>query len=426
MYLSREKVLGLRFYKNMKKFIIPGIILVFIVVALGITLYLVRQRQEQRTKATPSTTVYFTPSSLTKSVGDIFSIDVMVNTGENTITAAELHVNFPSNFQGISFEKSTTNTFLRSELVAGAIGNGTASITLGSGAQMSNAKGISSIATLKLKVLSPSSTPLQITIDESSQISGYTNVSSLMPDETGNLISVRQPATITIAGGSNSATATPTPTQSAQATSTPTPTQPAGATATPTKTPTPTLGGTGNATNPTSTPTPTQPAGATATPTKTPTPTLGGTGNATNPTSTPTPTRQGATSTPSPTTTTSVTNPGSIVSNLTNGQTVTTSKPVIKGKAAPNSKVIITIQSEVQTINATTDASGNFSVTPTTALEAGQHTLIVSATNTSGKAVTETITFNVGLPTTASFMPTILMITAGILLLTVGFAKLAL
>ena len=393
MYLSREKVLGLRFYKNMKKFIIPGIILVFIVVALGITLYLVRQRQEQRTKATPSTTVYFTPSSLTKSVGDIFSIDVMVNTGENTITAAELHVNFPSNFQGISFEKSTTNTFLRSELVAGAIGNGTASITLGSGAQMSNAKGISSIATLKLKVLSPSSTPLQITIDESSQISGYTNVSSLMPDETGNLISVRQPATITIAGGSNSATATPTPTQSAQATSTPTPTQPAG---------------------------------ATATPTKTPTPTLGGTGNATNPTSTPTPTRQGATSTPSPTTTTSVTNPGSIVSNLTNGQTVTTSKPVIKGKAAPNSKVIITIQSEVQTINATTDASGNFSVTPTTALEAGQHTLIVSATNTSGKAVTETITFNVGLPTTASFMPTILMITAGILLLTVGFAKLAL
>lgn len=421
----------------MKKFLIPALILLFVGSSLVVALFLVRQRQDQRSKAAPATTLYFNPSSVTKNPGETFSLEIMADTHENTIQAIELHVTVPNSLQVIGIDKSAQSS-LPVVLTPGSVTSNTATIILGV-QTLQPAKGVISIATLTLKALSAAS-GAQVVFDTTTQASGYTTVAIPTPDEAGNVISTYQPASVTVLGGNNQAsptstpTKTPTPTQGTVDTLTPTPTR--------TSTPTPTVGS--------GTPTPTQ-SGTSATPTKTPTPTTGNIGgpNGTytpTPTKTPTPTTQpgssttstptptrtsgSSTSTPTPTQTTVgaqtvVEDRNNVVWYPTNGATFNTGKPKIYGKAKPNSKVIITIRSEPQTATVETDANGNWSFTPSETLEAGSHTLIASAVDANGNPTTTTVNFTVKLPVTAETTPTIFMATIGFLLLLLGLKKLA-
>lgn len=360
----------------MKKIFIPLLILLFIIAAIGVTLYLVKQSQENRSKAAPATTLTFSPSSATAQVGDTFTLDILINTGDNTVSAAELHVNYDQTiFEG---KEIAPGTFLTTELVHGAIGQGNASITLGS-PPTSPQKGNGKLASLKLKAIKATTTASKVTFDGSTQVAGI--------GEAGDVLVSKRETSITVSGGTQ-------------------------ITYTPTVTPSPT--GVNSTGTPTITPSPTSyPSNSSPTPTATPSPTRapGVGGPTSSPTLTPTPTTSAGS--------------GPLNLSVQNGQTITNSLPVISGTAAPNSKVTVTIQSEPQTYTTTADANGKWSITPSKALETGSHTMVVTATDASGKTVTQSVSFTVGLPKTSSFFNTWGMLFLGSLLMFLGFLKLA-
>lgn len=370
----------------MKKFLLPVLILVFILLALGVTLFLVRQRQEVRKNAAPATVLTLSPATLTKQVNDTFTVTVNIDTGTNNVSAAEIHVNYPAaTLEGISI---TPGSFLTKVLPPGAnIGNGTATIILGNESISSPAVGQGVLATITFKVLQGSSLPVKITLDPATQVAAF--------GDRGNVVSSMSDATLTI-GTTTTVTTTPT--------LTPSPTNPPQSTATITTTPT---------TTPIPTNTEEENQDTSKKPTDTPTST---------PTNTPTPTTSKSNSTTfneEVDSNTSNSEQNLIISNPGDGQIITDNTPVIKGKAKPGATIVITIRSEPQTVTVTADENGNWQITPPSALEDGNHTLI--ATSNGEEVTTE---FTVGLPETASFTPTMLFLSLGGILLLLGTLRL--
>lgn len=124
--------------------------------------------------------------------------------------------------------------------------------------------------------------------------------------------------------------------------------------------------------------------------------------------------------TPSPTPATPSANL-SIVSP-TKDSTATQDKPVIAGKANPGTTVTLTIYSTPQTVTITADGDGNWSYTPKTALEAGPHNIVASATDQNGNTHTATSAFVVA-ASTESAIPVsgTVEITYLLLLIGIGF-----
>ncbi|MBI3384571.1 hypothetical protein HY030_00030 [Candidatus Gottesmanbacteria bacterium] len=355
-------------------------VLLFITASIVGTLYLVKQRQETRSKAAPATTLSFSPATATAQIGETVSLSVLINTADNTVSAAELHINYNSAiFQG---QEIAAGTFLINVLVQPAISAGNASITIAS-PPTSPQKGGGTLAVLKLKALKATVGSSKVTFGPSTQVAGI--------GEGGDVVTSKGEASITVAGAqvSNTPTITPSPTVAV--------------TGTVTITPSVTL-----------TPSPTSSVYQTSTVTPSPTNTPGVGGATSSPTSTPIPSSGSSGGS------------GVLAVSVQNGQTITNSLPTISGTAAPNSKVTVTIQSDPQTITTYADANGKWSITPSKALAAGSHTLVVTATDASGKTVTQSVNFTVGLPATASFFNTWAMLFLGSLLMFLGFLKLAL
>jgi len=121
-----------------------------------------------------------------------------------------------------------------------------------------------------------------------------------------------------------------------------------------------------------------------------------------------------------------------IVSPVTNGNVST--EPVIQGKAPAGSTVTIVIHSTQQTVTVTTDANGNWSYTPTTALDAGPHSVVASVLTAAGTTQTATTSFVVvasagmgggtssdtAMPVSGNVETTILLIGLGLVLLVSG------
>jgi len=81
--------------------------------------------------------------------------------------------------------------------------------------------------------------------------------------------------------------------------------------------------------------------------------------------------------------------------------------PLFKGKGIPSDKIIILIESEPIQGQVTVDANGNWSFTPTTPLEPGQHTITITARDSSGILRTITQAFTIaGVALAASPTPT--------------------
>ncbi len=118
---------------------------------------------------------------------------------------------------------------------------------------------------------------------------------------------------------------------------------------------------------------------------------------AVSPTPTPTP-RPGATPTPTPNVASpSAQRPASpsavLITAPTKDASVQTAKPAISGKAAPGSTITLTIYSTPQTVVVTADANGNWIYTPTTPLDPGPHSVVATATDTTGATQTSTSSF---------------------------------
>lgn len=81
-----------------KRLLLIGFILVLLV-GIPATLFVVQQQQEVRSRAQPSTTLYYQPDStqtapIKRQVGEIFGLDVYANPGNNLITTIRLEITY--------------------------------------------------------------------------------------------------------------------------------------------------------------------------------------------------------------------------------------------------------------------------------------------------------------------------------------------
>ena len=321
----------------MKKILLI-IIFLLILIAIPLTVFLVRQRQEVRQKAAPASVMYIDPSTITKNVDDTFDVDVKIDTAENRIFGAEILVTFNTTYlEALNIRQGT---FLPSVLTAGTVDNqnGTASIVVGQaespgGGAQGQGQTIA-IVTFKAKA-STDGTPTNINLplDITPPIDSPTNIASSNEpgsDNTNVLISTT-PGQVTI----NTAGSSPAPSATPDASGSPLPT---------------------------------------------PTPSPGG------PTPTPSPTPSG-----SPEATTRITAPTGSTSQK---------RPAMTGYSFANGLVILSVTNSsnavviTQTLNA--DAQGNWTYTPTTDLTVGTYTITVTGENNStGATESATGTFTI-------------------------------
>ncbi len=317
-------------------------------------IYLVGQRQELRNKAAPATTLAVTPATTAKKAGDTFTMEIAIDTGENQVVAAELHVTFdPTKLEAQSINNGTLFSNI---LASGTIEAGSASITVGAANAKEPVKGTGTVAVVRFKAVAKTDSPTAVKLASNTFVGG-------LGEGATNVLVGTTPATVTITESQTTPTATPTPA------------------AAPTGRPTPQA--TGSATpalTPTLTPTPTSTTSAQTTPAATPSVSL------------------------------------AIVSP-TSGGTATVEKPTIRGKAAPGATVTLTIYSTPRTVTVTADSNGNWSYTPDTALESGPHNVVASVTDQSGQTQTATTAFVVAaesaIPVSGTVETTLLLLLLG-------------
>lgn len=191
--------------KEARAFLLP----LFLAASLIVVTLAVKTRQELRQKAAPATALTFSSPALTVKPGDTFTMDVVVATGDNTISAADVSISFDKD--KLQAKSIVAGDFLTTVLVAGAVTDTKATITVGS-PPTSPKKGNGKLATLTFQAKTEGET--RISFDEATQIAGI--------GEQGNVVIGKTPATVTIRqqGGSQS---TPTPTPTIRQNSTPTP-----------------------------------------------------------------------------------------------------------------------------------------------------------------------------------------------------------
>lgn len=197
--------------KAMKKLavIVVGI---FFLAAIPLTVFLVGQRQELRKKAAPATTLALLPSAITKRVNDMFAVDVQIDTGENQVISADIHIVYDPD--ALEAQTVTNSTLFPSILSSGVVDRGTASITVGAPSNAQPVTGTGTIATVRFRAIAATQTPVSI------RFAANTAVRSVSEGSTNLLVGTR-PATVTVAadatgqfGGaaSSSAGLLPTPT----------------------------------------------------------------------------------------------------------------------------------------------------------------------------------------------------------------------
>jgi hypothetical protein len=346
---------------------------------LGIpaTIFFLGQQRDIRTRAAPATTLTLTPAVQTVKVGDTIKLNVDIDPGANQVISADIYVTYdPAKLEA---QTITNGTSAPRVLNSGIIESGTASIKVGaaSNAQPIVTRGTIAVITFTAKEATNDVTPTAIQFASNTFAGG-------LDEPTASVLVGTTPAKITI---------TDTSSTGANFTSGATPT------ATPTATLTPAAGAT-----------------PTATPTATLTPAAGAT-----------PTLSASESAESSASATAL----QILAPEENAD-VTTSQPLISGKAPPGTTVTIVIHSDAgTTVTVTADANGNWVYTPTTPLDPGPHSVVASAQDAAGTTQTTTATFVVAgageagatesaVPISGNIQTTLLIVGLGILLISSG------
>lgn len=198
------------------------LVVVLLLIAIPATIYLAGKNQELRQRAAPATTLSFSPAVVSKNVGDIFSMDVSIDTGPNQVVAAELHVTFdPSKLEA---QTITNGSLFPSILASGIVDRGTASITVGAQSATKPVTGTGQAATIKFKALDKTDTPVQVRLAPNTFVGG-------LGEGSTNVLTGSTPASVTV-GGTGAPSASPTPTVAIAIT--PSPTRAPGISPTPT------------------------------------------------------------------------------------------------------------------------------------------------------------------------------------------------
>lgn len=189
------------------KFFILGNLLL-ILLAIPLTMFFVSKQQQLRSKAAPSSRLYFSPSNYnTSTTCPSFTLDVMLDPGSNSVSFVDFTINYdPSQVSVTDIAPSTTFSTVQR---AASISGGTASISL-------DAVGgdVTKVVTTTSKVATITFAPkaagtAQITFDSSkSQVLSL----STSDQPYTNVLSSADPTTVTIGSDactSNGATGTP-------------------------------------------------------------------------------------------------------------------------------------------------------------------------------------------------------------------------
>jgi len=124
-------------------------------------------------------------SKTSLNLNEQFTVNVLVDTKDMTVTATELHINFSSNLQPISV---SAGAFLTQVLIAGTTTASNTSITLGC-PPTSPKKGQGTLATITVKTIQGGS----------GQISFGTNTGIAALESVGNVLAASAPITVAIA-----------------------------------------------------------------------------------------------------------------------------------------------------------------------------------------------------------------------------------
>lgn len=190
----------------------------FLLLAIPVTVFVVMKNQELRKKAAPATTLSITPVTVNKAVGEEFTLEVKMNTAENQIVAVDLKLVYdPTKLEGLWIRNGT---MFPNILSSGVVGSGTASIALGAPNTTTPITGTGTIATLRLKAIAGTTTPVTVRF-------GSDTFVGALNEGSNNALTSSIPSTITIGGGTQG---TPTP---SSLTPTLTPTLPATGSASP-------------------------------------------------------------------------------------------------------------------------------------------------------------------------------------------------
>ncbi len=167
------------------------IVFILILLAIPLTVFLVSKNQEMRQRAAPATTLTLSPTSLSKQVGDEFTLEVHMDTATNQVVAVQVSLSFdPTKLEA---EWIHNGTMFPNIISSGVIGNGTASIALGAANTTTPITGTGMIATIKMKALAGTSAPVSV------KFTADTFVGALGEGST-NVLTSTIPSTISISG----------------------------------------------------------------------------------------------------------------------------------------------------------------------------------------------------------------------------------
>ena len=224
---------------NKKTIISTVLITIFLIIGTVGGLYLVKQRQNVREKAAPATTITFQPVITEAEIGETINLDILVNTGENSLATVRLDIDYDQSV--LQATSLTFSSFLPTILrpinisqpgkITGSAGVATGTLISGTGQK---------VASLSLKVSSAAPSGTTISFASNTIASSAT-----LEDTSKNLIIRTNPVKIMITTPSE-----PTPMPTTEPTAAPT--EP---TVAPTTIPTASTGETNSTTI--STPTPT-------------------------------------------------------------------------------------------------------------------------------------------------------------------------
>lgn len=197
---------------------------VLLLLTVPISVYFIGQRQEVRKKAAPATTLSLLPSSVTKKVGEKISLEVSIDTGENQVVVAEVHLVYDP--LKLEAQTITNGSAFPNILASGVVDRGTASITVGATDQSHPVKGTGTVAVVTFLTLDVTDAPVSVKFASNTFVGG-------LHETTVNVLVGTSPASVTIAANPDATPSiTPSPTSTPldlslatpSATLTPTPT----------------------------------------------------------------------------------------------------------------------------------------------------------------------------------------------------------
>jgi hypothetical protein len=244
-----------------KKYLLPALFLVLILISVPVGVYLVQQRQEIRKQAAPATTLTLDPIFSEVFPGDEFGVKLMISTGENQVPAVDVIIGYDSSaFEFLNVDKGFL--FANDPVPGDDSIPGQVQIIYYNEDPVNTASGL--VATFNFRVLENATVGVKNFTFVNARAGGI--------DETTNVVNNTIPATVTVASLLPTPTITPTLMPTATVTPAPTgepeptPTEQPGPTNTPMPTNTPVPGATSTP-GPTNTPVPAATSTLTATPT---------------------------------------------------------------------------------------------------------------------------------------------------------------